>query len=77
MQGSVGLAVAAAVQAVPDDLSGGGWDRRGAGERGVGGLGSEAASMRPGAEELGGADHADARLGAQRRPELAHEQLEL
>jgi hypothetical protein len=77
VQGAVELAVAAAVQAVADDLSGGGGDRGGAGERGEGGLGAEAAAMRPRAEELGSADHTDARLGEQRGCELLHERLEL
>lgn len=77
MEGAVELAIAAAGEAVTDGLSGGGWDRCAAGQGGEGGLGAEATRVRPGGEDLRGADHADTRLGEQCRCELASERLEL
>jgi hypothetical protein len=63
VQGAVELAVAAAVEAVADDLAGGGRDRRGARERGEGGFGPQPPVMGVGDEELRGGDDADAGLG--------------
>jgi hypothetical protein len=65
VQGAVEVAVAAAVEAVPDPLAAAGFQRGGAGE---GGFVAGPAAVRPADERLSGGDRADARLGEQRRP---------
>ena len=62
VQGAVELAVAAAVEAVADGLAGGGGDRRGPAEHRERGVAAQAAGVRPGAEQLRGADRPDADL---------------
>src|SRR5439155_25186671 len=57
---SVELSVAAAVEPVADRLAGRGGDRGGAGEPGECGLADHAVAGRPGAQELGGEQWADA-----------------
>jgi hypothetical protein len=73
VEGAVELAVAAAVESVADGLAGAGRDRGGAGEASEGGLVADPAGVRPGDDQLGGADRADAGLGEQGGCELADE----
>ena len=72
MEGAVELAVAAAAEAVPGGLAAGGGDGCDAGEAGEAGFGAEPAAVRPGDDQLGGDDRADAGLVEQRRCECAH-----
>src|SRR5256885_16358000 len=59
MQDVVELAVAAAVEPVPDGFVRGGWDRRRSRQTRECGFAAEAAPVRPGDERLGGADWSD------------------
>ena len=77
VQGAVELAVAAAVEAVADGLAGAAGDRGCAGEARERGFGAESAGMRPGDEELGGGDRADAVVAKQLWRELLDEDGEL
>src|SRR5712691_3773601 len=67
----VELAVSATVEAVADDLTGAGWDRRCSRQPREGGLAGEAAPVRPGDERLGSADWTDAALVEKRRGDLS------
>jgi hypothetical protein len=77
VQRPVELTIAAPVEAMPHDLARGRLDRRRATQVGEGGLRAQPAGVGPGVDDLGGADHADARLGQQLGHEPDHELLEL
>jgi hypothetical protein len=77
VQCAVELAVAAAVEAVADRLSGGGGDRCAAGEAGEGGFASDPAAVRPGEHDLRGRGRADAGLIEQLRCQRVRELFDL
>jgi hypothetical protein len=78
VQRGVGLAVAAAVEAVPAGLAGGGLHRRGAAQRGERGLGVQASGVVAGGDQQrGGAVGPDAVQAAQRRDVAGGEGVEL
>jgi hypothetical protein len=77
VQGSVELAVAAPVEAVTDDLARGSFDGCHASQAGESGFVTEAAAVRPAAEQVSGADGADTGLGQQPRGELLDQRFEL
>ena len=77
MQGPVELAVAAAVEAVADRLSGGGGDRGDAGEPGERGLASDPAFVGPGEHDLGCEERPDAGLVEELWCELLGQGLDL
>src|SRR5215472_805834 len=62
VKSSIELTIPTAIQSVTNDLSGRSWDRCHAGEGGESSLRTQASTVRPGADDLGRADRADARL---------------
>ena len=77
VQGSVEATVTEAVEAMTGDAARGRRYGADTGESGERGLGSAAAVMRPGDDEVRGTDRADARFGQQSRHQTGNELVEL